>query len=180
MEITINLTNQEILFNPNIIDDVKTLGQTFEGVKFNFKQPAQLTATEIANVLEQAENLEKWCAMVKEYALDQAVNNGAKYPGYKVVEGRSNRTWAADETLIAAQLIEKGYRDDDIWPRKLKGISVLEQFLSKKAFDDILGNLVVKPKGKPTLVHLEDKRLEMDLTPRKKPRKSRKKLKGEL
>lgn len=130
--------------------------------KYDFKQPSALSLAEIAHILQQSESLAKWSAMVKDFALDQAVNYGVIYPGYKVVEGRSNRMWAVDETLIAAQLIGKGYGDDDIWPRKLKGITALEQFLSKKTFNHILGDLVVKPQGKPTLVPLEDKRLEMD------------------
>ncbi|MDD3569586.1 MAG: DUF2800 domain-containing protein [Lachnospiraceae bacterium] len=133
-----------------------------EMVKYGFKQPSALSISEIAHILGQAENLAKWSALVRDFALEQAVNYGVTYPGYKVVEGRSSRVWAADETLIAEKLIAKGYCDDDICPRKLKGITALEKFLSKKTFSDILGDLVVKPIGKPTLAPIEDKRLGLD------------------
>lgn len=131
---------------------------------YEFTQPSALSVDEIADILEHAESLSKWATLVKDYALDQAVNHGVAYPGYKVVEGRSNRTWSIDETLVAAQLIGKGYRDDDIWPRKLKGITAMERFLGKKTFNEILGEYVVKPQGKPTLVPFDDNRPELNST----------------
>lgn len=134
----------------------------FEVVKYGFKQPSALSVEEIAHIMGQAQSLTKWLALVMDFALEQAVGYGVVYPGYKVVEGRSNRGWAAEESVIAQKLIGKGYHDDDIWPRKLKGITALEQFLSKKTFSDILGDLVVKPIGKPTLVPIEDKRLGLE------------------
>lgn len=133
-----------------------------EVARYEFRQPSILSVDEIADILEQAESLAKWATLVKDYALDQAVSHGVTYPGFKVVEGRSNRTWAVDDTLVAAQLIGRGYQDDDIWPRKLKGITALEGYLSKKTFEEILGGMVVKPQGKPTLVPFDDKRPELN------------------
>ena len=141
-----------------------TPDKKLEAAAYDFKPPSALSVDEIADILEQAESLAKWATLIKDYALDQAVNHGVIYPGYKIVEGRSNRAWTVDETLVAAQLIGKGYRDDDIWPRKLKGITAMEQFLSKKTFNEILGDLVVKPQGKPTLVPFDDKRPEINST----------------
>lgn len=126
----------------------------------DFKKPMLLTAEEVADVIEEAERLSKWASMVKDYALDQAVNHGVKYPGFKLVEGISRRTFAVDSTLVAGALIAKGYRDDDIWPRKLKGISDLEKYLGKKTFNELIGDMVIKPQGKPTLVPESDKRQE--------------------
>lgn len=85
--------------------------------KYDFKKPAQLTTEEISEILEQAEALAKWATLIKEYALDEAVNNGTIFPGYKVVEGRSNRAFSIDDTLIAGQLIAKGYNEDSFLPR---------------------------------------------------------------
>lgn len=41
---------------------------------------------------------------------------------------------------------------------KIKGITDIEKLLGKKTFSDILGPYIMKPPGKPTLVHSEDKR----------------------
>ena len=46
----------------------------------------------------------------------------------------------------------------DIYDHKLKTITALEKQLGKTRFTDILGDLVVKPAGKPTLVPEADKR----------------------
>ena len=77
------------------------------------------------------------------------------------MEGRSNRTFSIDDTLIAGQLIARGYNEDDIWPRKLNGITKLENYLGKKEFNALLGEFVIKPAGAPTLVPETDKRPAM-------------------
>lgn len=129
-----------------------------EMAKYEFAKPATLSPEEISEILEEAEALSKWATLIKDYALDEVVNNGAEFPGYKVVEGRSNRVFNLDDTLIAGQLIAKGFNEDDIWPRKLKTVSALEKYLGKKEFEKLLGEFVVKPQGKPTLVPITDNR----------------------
>lgn len=126
--------------------------------RFDFAKPSTLTPDEIAEILDEADALAKWATLIKDYALDEALHNGTEFPGYKVVEGRSNRAYALDDTLIASMLIAKGYNEDDIWPRKLKTVSNLEKYLGKKEFSAVLGEYIVKPAGKPTLVPATDKR----------------------
>lgn len=129
-----------------------------EMAKYDFKKPAQLEPDEISEILEQAEALAKWATLIKDYALDEAVNRGTVFPGYKVVEGRSNRYFALDDTLIVAQLIAKGYNEDSFYPRKLISLGAMEKYLGKKDFQKLLGEYVIKPAGKPTLVPEADKR----------------------
>ena len=126
--------------------------------RFDFAKPSTLTPEEIAEILDEADALAKWATLIKDYALDEALHNGTAFPGYKVVEGRSNRAYAMDDSLIAAMLIAKGYNEDAICPRKLKTVTNLEKYLGKKEFNAILGEYIVKPAGKPTLVPETDKR----------------------
>lgn len=125
---------------------------------YDFKAPAKLTVEEIADIIEQSAALEKWAKLVSDYALDQAYKHGVQYPGYKVVEGRSNRRYSKSDSEVAKILTDKGYSEDDILVHKLKGITDIEKLLGKKTFTEILGDCVVKPPGKPTLVHSDDKR----------------------
>lgn len=126
--------------------------------QYDFKRPAKLTVEEIADILDQSEKISKWVKTVNDYALDQALNNGVVFPGFKLVEGRSNRKYAKDESEIGAHLMLLGYPEEEIFTKSLKGVSNMEKLLGKKTFNEILGDYVVKPQGKPTLVHSDDKR----------------------
>lgn len=125
-----------------------------------FKPPLELTEDEIAEVIDQAENLAKWSKLVKDYALEQALNNGVKYPGFKVVEGRSNRKYAEDDSKIADVLIKAGYDEKNIYKKEILNITQMGALLGRARFNELLGEYVIKPQGKPTLVRSEDKRPE--------------------
>ncbi len=129
---------------------------------YEFRLPAELTPDEIAEIIDLSERLASWSKLVKDYALDTALRDGVKYPGFKVVEGRSNRAYGASEADIAAVLTDAGFSEDDIYTKELLGISKMEKLLSKKRFNELLGSYIVKPPGKPTLVPTEDKRPEWD------------------
>lgn len=128
----------------------------------DFKRPAELDTDEIAEVLEQADALAKWAKTVSEYALDRALNHGVRYPGFKLVEGRSNRIYTDEAAVIARLLENTAYTEKDILTRKLKGVTDMEKMLGKKKFEAVLGELVIKPQGKPVLVRTEDKRPEIN------------------
>lgn len=125
---------------------------------YDFKPAAMLTVAEIADIIEQSASLEKWAKLVCDYALEQAYKHGVEYPGYKVVEGRSNRKYSKPDSEVAKILTDNGYQESDILVHKLKGITDIEKLLGKKTFAEVLGSYVVKPPGKPTLVCSEDKR----------------------
>lgn len=92
--------------------------------------------------------------------MEQALNNGVKYPGFKVVEGRSNRKYAEDDSKIADVLIKAGYDEKSIYKKEILNITKMEALLSRARFNELLGEYVIKPQGKPTLVRSEDKRPE--------------------
>lgn len=132
-----------------------------ESAKFDFAKPTTLNVDEIAEILDQSKQLAKWAKLVEDYALDQALNHDVKYPGFKIVEGRSNRTYSLPENDIASVLFEKGYAEETVYKKELRKITDMEKQLSKKTFNEILGGYVIKPQGKPTLVPMEDKRPEI-------------------
>jgi len=132
-----------------------------ELAKYDFQDSFLLSDDEIAEVLVKAEELQKWAADIQAYALDQAENHGKKWPGFKLVEGRSNRKYT-DEKAVAEKLTGAGYKDDVIYvPQSLLGITAMEKAIGKKKFSDLLSELVIKPAGKPTLVPGSDKRPEI-------------------
>lgn len=119
------------------------------------RPPAELTAEEIGQILDGVDSLVRWAKSVKEYALDQAVNHGQRIPGYKVVEGRSNRI-ITDESKAIDLLDGAGFTIDRV--TKLKGLGELEEIVGAKALANLLGDLLMKPTGKPVLAKESDKR----------------------
>ena len=127
-----------------------------ELARHDFKKPALLTDEEIGEILRQADEVQKWVADVSAYALEQALA-GKQYDGWKLVEGRSIRKYA-DEIKVADTLKAAGFDEALLYERKLNGITNMEKLVGKKKLTELLGDLLVKPAGKPVLVPESDKR----------------------
>ena len=123
--------------------------------KEEFKYPPLITDEEIEDVLGESPELIKWENAILAYATDAAVNHGKAWTGFKIVEGRSIRRYK-DEDTVAREAESAGYTD--IFDKKLISLTQMEKLMGKKAFTDILGGLIEKPPGKPTLVPISDKR----------------------
>ena len=123
--------------------------------QMEFRQPALLSDDEIAEVLTKADALSKWADDIYAYAQDQAIVRGKEWPGYKLVEGRSNRKYTSEEDVEAAAKAA-GYTD--IYKQSLIGITDMERLMGKAQFAEVLGKYVYKPAGKITLVPESDKR----------------------
>lgn len=128
--------------------------------KYDFQDGALLDDEAVSDILNRADMFTKWLNAVSEHALHEAVTNGKKWPGYKLVEGRSNRIYT-DEIKVAEVLKSKGLEESSIYqPKKLLGITAMEKELGKSDFATYLSSLVIKPAGKPTLAPATDKRPE--------------------
>lgn len=130
-------------------------------VEYEFKRPPLLTDAEIEDILSRLDDLTKWANEIMAYATSSAINDGKQWTGFKVVEGRSNRKYANEEK-VAEIAKENGYTD--ILKHSLITITEMEKLMGKQTFSDLLGNLVLKPKGKLTLVPDSDKRPAIDTT----------------
>jgi len=133
-----------------------------ELAKYDFQDAFLLSKEDIAEVLARADQLKAWVTDIETYALEQARDHGEKFPGWKLVEGRSNRKYT-DEEVVAKTLTGAGYEKDKIYkPQELLGITAMEKVLGKKQFGELLSDLVVKPAGKPVLVPESDTRPEIN------------------
>lgn len=123
--------------------------------KYEFAMPPLLTDEEIEDILSRLDDLTKWANEITAYAQDAAVNHGKVWRGFKLVESRTNRKYT-DEEAVAQAARDAGYHD--IYKKSLITITEMERLMGKKTFAEILGGLIEKPKGKPTLVPASDKR----------------------
>jgi hypothetical protein len=126
-----------------------------------FKMPPLLTDSEIEEILNIIPDLTKWAGEITAYATDAAVNHGKEWSGFKVVEGRSVRKYK-DEDIVAQKAVESGYKD--IFRKSLIPLTEMQKLMGKTKFEEILGSLIVKLPGKPTLVPKTDKRVAMNVT----------------
>ena len=128
-----------------LIGDFETHGET-----------KALTLDEIGDVLSKADMFTDWLSSVKAHAMAEALA-GKTVKGWKLVEGRSNRV-ITDEAKAVEILVGMGYTEEELKNHKLKGIGDLENKVGKKALEISLGDILVKPKGAPTLALESDKR----------------------
>jgi hypothetical protein len=132
-----------------------------KAIAYEFRDPALLTDEEIGNILFIADQLSTWAKDVQEYAFEQA-KSGHHIPGWKLVEGRSNRA-VTDKDAAKAKLEAAGIASEKyLKPQELFGIGDLEKKVGKKELATLIGDLIVKPVGKPVLVVETDKRPELN------------------
>lgn len=114
----------------------------------------------ILEIYEMAGRVQDYLKAVSEYVYSKALK-GQKWKGYKLVAGNKNRKIideaAAIGILKKAKVHEEFYINTTV---KLKGLGDLKKYLGEKRRDELLGNLIVKPKGEPVLVPASDKREE--------------------
>ena len=129
-----------------------------ELVKKEFREANLLSDDEIEEVLVKVDNLVSWANDIKEYALKQALN-GKIWADFKLVEGRATRKYSNDND-VAAAVIKAGFNPYD---KKLLGVTAMTKELGKSKFEEILGDYIIKPKGKLTLVPMSDKRKAVEI-----------------
>ena len=123
------------------------------------KDKALLATEEIAEILGKIDDLISWGNDIKEFALTEALR-GVHIPGYKLVEGRSNRKYT-DENEVIRVLQENNLNPFD--EPKLLSITELVKRIGKAKFVKLVDKYVYKPTGKPTLVEESDKRPVLNL-----------------
>jgi len=131
----------------------KRAEENMELARYDFQLPPLLSDTEVETILGKIDELVSWASAIKDYALQAAVS-GKQWHGWKLVEGRSNRKYINEHT-VAEVVSAAGY---DPYEPKILGLTAMTSLLGKKRFEEILGNYIEKPQGKPTLVPESDKR----------------------
>lgn len=133
--------------------------QNLELAKLDFPEPIGMSAAEISEVLPKLDLLIDWAGAVKEHALYRAIQ-GERFPGYKLVEGRSVRKFRS-EADACLKIKEAGFNP---YITRMKGLTELRREMGGKTFEATCGSLLIKPAGKPALVPESDKRPAIELT----------------
>lgn len=118
--------------------------------------PRLITLDELGRYLKRGKDMAAWLEDMKEYALSESLA-GADVPGWKAVEGRGSRAFTDTDEAVDT-LIKNGIDESVLYERRVLTLAQMEKAVGKKAFGEIVGNLVVKNPGKPTIVEESDKR----------------------
>ncbi len=125
---------------------------------FHKMVPPLISDMEVGQILTRAKDLAKWVSDLEEYALAQCLSGG-EIPGWKAVEGRSQRQFI-DVDSAFAHLQQNGIAEAVLYERKPLTAPAVEKVLGKADFRTLLvetGHVNQVP-GKPTLALATDKR----------------------
>lgn len=128
--------------------------------KHRFRDATLLEDDDISDILTKVDQISNWLSAIEAYALNEALQ-GKKWKGFKLVEGRANRVYR-NEQAVKEKLFKLFYTEPEITESKLLPITKMEELLGGKLFNDYLKDLIIKPKGKITLVSNSDKREEIN------------------
>jgi hypothetical protein len=118
---------------------------------FAGKDPDVLTVEQLESVVDRARLAVKWLSDCERYLVSQAAAGKVKMAKHELVQGRSFRV-ITDEAQAATVLMQNGYAASDIYADpKLRGLGALEKLVGAKNFQNLMGDILVKPPGTPTL-----------------------------
>lgn len=122
------------------------------------EMPPLISPEEAGKRLLELQDVVKYQKDLQEWALSECLA-GNEVPGWKAVEGRSNRNWsdmdAAFEKLIQSEITP----EEMLYEKKPLTLAQVEKLVGKKVFQESVEEFVVKSPGKPTLVKESDKRV---------------------
>lgn len=125
---------------------LETVGGDFD----ELPAPDSLTDDQIGKILTHKKTLEQWLKRIEEHVFTR-VEHGERFPGWKMVEGRSIRKW--NDT---AEAVLKDRLGDAAFQKKLIGITDAEKLIGKKPFAEL--GVTDKPPGKPVMAPDTDPR----------------------
>ena len=120
-----------------------------------FKSPNLIPIAELAGMLPTLSRIASWIETVFAFVSEEAITHGTVIPGYKVVEGRARRVFS-DAEAAAKAATDAGVTN--IYKTELRSLAEIEKMMGKKRFAEVLGDYVIKPPGKLSLVPEDDPR----------------------
>lgn len=119
----------------------------------------RLTDDDLRRALDAAPLIKSWLDAVAK-RVQEKLESGVPFDGFKLVAGRSLRQWSdEDEVADTLDLI----LGEDAYTKKLLSPNQAEKALGKKLAKEIQ-HLITKPEGKPTMVPESDKRKAVNVT----------------
>lgn len=158
-----NFCRAKAICRKRMDENMSLMENAVDAVTQEVQLPPLISDEEVGKLLKKAQFLASWVKRLEGYALDKIVSGGV-IPGWKIVEGRSNRT-ITDFDIVVDKLKEAGYEEAILYEKKPIALTALEKIIEKEDFKNCVQSLITKPPGKPTLAPEDDKRTAMQVRP---------------
>lgn len=119
--------------------------------------PDLLEPGELGEILGRLKFIRQWADQVENVALDTIYSKNVPIPGWKVVLS-GGRRGIPDAAAAIQTLIDAGWKAEQVARFSVRPLGELEKLVGAKDLTEILGSLIVKSTGKPSLVHESDNR----------------------
>ena len=129
----------------------------FTDISVSPKSPDKLSDRDLRFALENKKLIISWLDAVENLAFEK-LSDGQDFPGFKLVHGRSSRSWA--DLQVATSVLVEELGDAAYSEPKLITVAQAEKTFGKKKIG-LLDGLVSKHEGKPTMVSESDNRQEI-------------------
>jgi hypothetical protein len=116
---------------------------------------ADLDSEHLSTRMQALELLKIWGAALEQEAFARLVAGGV-VPGWKLVEGRTQRRWVDYDKALT--VLSRLFGKKQVTESKLLGIPAAQKLAGKERWPKLEEKLVVRPAGKPTLVRDADPR----------------------
>lgn len=133
--------------------------------RYEFKEAMLLTDDELAEIVLRGKDFIEWVNSIQEYVYKKATEDGVKFKGLKLVEGRQTRKWNCDEETAMTAIKERfGLENNDVYELKAKSLTAIEKLVGKKNFGEKTGDLIVRKSSGLSLVPADDPRPEANMS----------------
>lgn len=137
-------------------ENTKALKAYIDPVTKKMRDECLLTNAEIAALLPILVLAEPWIKKVRKEALSRMLD-GEVIPGWKIVEGKSNRQ-LMDVKKAYDALIKAGYKKAMFYEQVPLPLTQAEKLITRDDYHNLLEPFIEKPKGAPTIAPETDNR----------------------
>jgi len=130
----------------------------FTDISVSPKSPDKLSVRDLRFALDNKKLIISWLDAVEDLAFER-LSEGEHFAGYKLVHGRSSRSWA--DLQVATSVLVEELGNAAYSAPKLITVAQAEKTFGKKKIG-LLDGLVSKHEGKPTMVPESDNRPEIN------------------
>jgi hypothetical protein len=123
----------------------------------DFGNPDVMDEDELAQAVKSIPKIRDWCNAVEKEGLFQAYSEGKALPGLKVVMSGGKRS-VTDPEAAVERLVEAGFKEEQVARKNVQTLGVLEKVVGKQRLPEVLGDLLRKGDGSPSLVDESDPR----------------------